>query len=407
MAHVATAPEMVPVSRERFVAARAAIDKGLAYLRGSQRPSGAWMEKAVAQPTDQPRASSAAVAVTAMGAKAFIQAAPDDASGKRALSFVAAKVRDGGFDALAEGGVGTYTTSAVLSALALSGDRNYGDDVRSAIAWLRTSQWDQGEGLKPEQDWFGGAGYGRGKRPDLSNTQIMLDALHDAAVSPDDPMVQKALAFVSRAQNLPSSNDAAWAKAGAATPKKPATTQTDGKAATPATGTIADGGFIYSPANGGESMASEKSGEGRFGEKMPPGSRSLRSYGSMTYAGFKSLLYAGLSRDDERVKAAFEWICSNYTFDENPGVGQDGLYYYYHVMSRALLAAQQNEIPVHGADAKRNWRDDLIAAIVARQKADGSWVNAAERWEESQPDLATIYSLLALEEAIKPVLQTE
>lgn len=467
IARIARSPEQVPISRDHYAAARAAIDKGLAYLRGSQRPSGAWMEKDAVQPTDQPRASSAAVAVTAMGSKAFIQAATEDATAKRALAFVVGRVREQGYDKLAEGGVGTYTTSAVLSALALSGDASYAEEVRGAIDWLRTTQWDQSEGIRPEQDWFGGAGYGRNKRPDLSNTQLMLDALHDAGVSPDDAAVQKALAFVTRAQNLPSSNDATWARNGATTPKAiPAPTPTPapggaaadptgkGAPSSPPTGsapgsgtstppstpgaasttpptaatsdgahaTIADGGFIYTPSNGGESFASEKAGEGRFGEKMPPGSRSLRSYGSMTYAGFKSMLYAGLSRDDERVKAAFDWICSNYTFDQNPGLGQEGLYYYYHVMSRALLAAQQHEIPVHrptasaasstgGAAASnattRNWREDLITALVSRQHADGSWVNSSERWEESQPDLVTIYALLALEEAIKPVLQTE
>lgn len=422
LTRVADRAELVPVSPERFAAARAAIDRGLGYLRGSQRPSGAWMEKDAVQPTDQPRAASAAVAVTAMGAKAFVQALPDDPAGRKALHFVAGKVRESGFDKLAESGVGTYLTASVLSAFAVSGDRAYADEVQSAVAWLKTTQWDQGEGIQPGQDWFGGAGYGRGKRPDLSNTQFMLDALHDAGISPDDPSVQKALAFVSRAQNLPSTNDASWAQNGAkatkaapggagnGAPADGATKDAPGAAKPATTGeSFADGGFIYSPANGGESMASDKAGEGRNGEKMPPGSRSLRSYGSMTYAGFKSLLYAGLSRDDERVKAAFEWICRHYTFDENPGLGQEGLFYYYHAMSRALLAAQQATIPAHadGAAAQRNWRDDLIDAVVKRQRPDGSWVNPAERWEESQPDLATIYSLLALEEAIKPVMQSE
>ena len=37
----------------------------------------------------------------------------------------------------------------------------------------------------------------------------MLDALHDAGVSPDDPAVQAALVFVSRTQNIPS-NRTTW-----------------------------------------------------------------------------------------------------------------------------------------------------------------------------------------------------
>ncbi len=385
---IAQKAEEVPMSPQAYAEARKTIDKGLAYLRTHQRPSGAWMEQEKVQPTDQPRAASAAVAVTALGAKAFLQALPDDPCAKRGLDFVVGRVRADGYAKIAETGVGTYVTSAVLSALAAAPSETYADEKRGAIEWLCVSQWDQGEGVSPTQDWFGGAGYGRGKRPDLSNTQFMLDALHDAGVSPDDPAVQKALAFVSRTQNLPATNPSPWAKAG-----------------------TGDGGFIYSPANGGESMASEKAGEGRFGEKFPAGQpRSLRSYGSMTYAGFKSMLYAGLSKDDERVKAAYDWVRRHYTFDENPGLGKEGLYYYYHAMARALLAGQQHVIATlaaDGASKDRNWRDDLVAAIVSRQREDGSWVNDASRWEENQPDLVTIYSVLALEEAIKPVLKAE
>src|SRR5690606_11346077 len=151
--------------------------------------------------------------------------------------------------------------------------------LRETVALLEKSQWDQSEGLSAAQDWFGGAGYGGHGRPDLSNTQMFLDALYDAGLSPDEPAFQKALAFVSRTQNL--------------------------KATIPAEGVCDDGGFIYTGVGGGESMASEAAGEGRNGELITGRPRSLRSYGSMTYAGFKSLLYAGLSPDDIRVRAAF------------------------------------------------------------------------------------------------------
>jgi squalene-hopene/tetraprenyl-beta-curcumene cyclase len=205
----------------------------------------------------------------------------------------------------------------------------------------------------------------------------MLDAMHDAGVSPDEPAVQRALAFVSRTQNRKESNPAAWAQHGAN-----------------------DGGFVYSPANGGESMSSEAVGEGRYGEKLA--SKSLRSYGSMTYAGFKSMLYAGLSPDDPRVKDALGWIAAHFTFAENPGLGQQGYFYYIHAMARALQAARVEKV----ADAKGTqhaWRSELVDALVPRQREDGSWRNSVERWEESKEQLATIYAVLALEEAIKPM----
>ena len=48
-----------------------------------------------------------------------------------------------------------------------------------------------------------------------------------------------------------------------------------------------------------------------------------------------------------------------------------------------------------------------MASLVAAQRPDGSWVNAADRWQEGQPELVTAYAVLALEEAIKPVLVSE
>ena len=251
--------------------------------------------------------------------------------------------------------------------------------LQTTVEWLTQTQWDQSEGISPRLDWFGGSGYGKWGRPDLSNTQMMLDALHDSGVSADDPAVQRAVVFLTRTQNLPETNAAQWAKAGAG-----------------------DGGFVYTPANGGESFASDAAGEGRYGEKMPAGQpQSLRSYGSMTYAGFKSLLYAGLSRDDPRVRAALGWIRNHWTLSENPGLGQQGYYYYLHAMARALRAAGVTTV-IDSAGVAHNWRDELIGVLVSRQRPDGSWVNATDRWEESDPDLCTIYSLLAIEEALKP-----
>jgi squalene-hopene/tetraprenyl-beta-curcumene cyclase len=121
----------------------------------------------------------------------------------------------------------------------------------------------------------------------------------------------------------------------------------------------------------------------------------------MTYAGFKSLLYAGLSKDDPRVKDALGWISLHFTFDENPGLGQQGYYYYIHAMSRALHASRIDALR-DGSGRERRWRTELIDALVARQREDGTWRNDVERWEESNETLATVYCVLALEEAIKP-----
>ncbi|MSR17593.1 MAG: hypothetical protein EXS00_00230 [Phycisphaerales bacterium] len=363
--------------------ARQAIASGLAYLSKSQSRRGAWMEGDGAAATDQKRPSPAAtLAVTALAAKALIQAGRDRSNSPsvaRALDYLrAGAMKTGGFNPDPTGALGNYVASAIASAAAGLEDPADRLLLDESLTWLRGNQWDQTEGLPSKADWFGGSGYGNNGRPDLSNTQMMLDAMHDAGVSPDDPAVQRALAFVARAQNLKATNGADWAQNG-----------------------TNDGGFVYTPANGGESFASDAAGEGRYGEKTAAGQpRSLRSYGSMTYAGYKSLLYAGLGRDDPRVAAARKWLIENWTLSENPGLKMQGYYYYLHAMARALAAGQESVL-VDSAGISHNWRSELVDALVARQRPDGSWMNPADRWQEGEADLVTAYAVLALEEALK------
>jgi squalene-hopene/tetraprenyl-beta-curcumene cyclase len=121
----------------------------------------------------------------------------------------------------------------------------------------------------------------------------------------------------------------------------------------------------------------------------------LRSYASMTYAGLKSMIFAGLDKDDPRVKAALEWLAKHYTFDENPGMGDSGLYYYYHTMGKALDVLG-DETFTDSKGTAHAWRDELADAVIGRQQADGSWVNANARWMENDPNLVTAYALMAL-----------
>jgi squalene-hopene/tetraprenyl-beta-curcumene cyclase len=225
-------------------------------------------------------------------------------------------------------------------------------------------QWDQSEGKGPDDPFYGGAGYGgRNNRPDLSNTSYMIEALRETGLPADDPALQKALIFVSRCQNLDSeSNDQPWAKL------------------------VNDGGFIYTPAFDGQSMAGEAEGGG------------LRSYGGMTYAGLKSMIYAGLTPDDPRVEAALRYIRNHYTLEENPGLGQQGLYYYYHTFAKAMALLGQDTF-VDAAGNTHDWRAELVAALAARQGDDGSWVNPVDRFMEGDPNLVTAYCILALDHA--------
>jgi squalene-hopene/tetraprenyl-beta-curcumene cyclase len=385
---IADSASQVPVDAACFERARAAIKRGLDFLRKHQGPEGGWMEGVQGQGSEAANPSKAAsTAVTALVIRAFAQAGfgedSDPAVGTGVRRLLAQTRDERGFAPDPSGGMETYVASCTALALTALDSPKHAEALQEVLAWLKRVQWDQAEGVRPEQDWFGGVGYGSKGRPDLSNTQMMLDALHDGRVKADDASVQRALAFVQRCQNRKADGAAAWAEAGSG-----------------------DGGFVYTVANGGESFASEVAGEGRYGEKMPPGTRALRSYGSMTYAGYKSLLFAGLAKNDPRVLAALEWIASHYTMNENPGLGQQGLFYYRLAMARALLAGGMDSIK-DSAGTAHDWRCELINALVASQQADGSWVNPQDRWMEGQPDLVTAYALLAIEEAIKPTLQSQ
>ncbi len=390
----ATRPVVVPMHRITMSAtesglpadldarARAGLRRGLAWMAASQDPAGGWMVAKAAAGTDQPKPSqAAAIAVTGLAVKAFAQAgdASHNTAIARALTFIKAQAfANGSFVPDPAGSLGNYVAASVAMGLAALDRPDELPMLEQTVEWLRQNQWDHTEGLRSTKDWYGGAGYGNWGRPDLSNTQLFLDALHDAGISQDDPAVQRALAFVTRTQNLKATNPSSWAQSGSD-----------------------DGGFVYTPANGGESFASEDAGEGRFGEKLPAGTpRTLRSYGSMTYAGLKSLLYAGLSPDDPRVKAARGWIALNWGFESNPGLGTQGLFYYRHAMSRALAVNGERTI-TDAQGASHDWRAELIESLLAAQRPDGSWVNATARWQEDKPELVSSYALLALEEALK------
>lgn len=339
-----------------------AIRKGLAFLVAGQQPDGGWEMSGKSNP-----------AVTALVIKALAQDkdyGPRHPAVRRGLDYVMTFVHPDGGIYVEDQGLNNYHTSVALMALASMKDSGLAGTVKEAQNYLKKLQWDEGEGYESSSPWYGGQGYGSGKRPDLSNTQMMLEALNESGLPPDDPVYKKALVFVQRCQMLGETNDQPFAKG------------------------ATDGGFVYSPANEGESKAGTETGDSR---------PHLRSYGSMTYAGFKSMLYAKVDRDDPRVKAAVEWIRRYYTLDSNPNMpvaqSKEGLYYYYHVFARAMEAFGEETITDHQG-APHRWRSELCEKLVTLQHADGSWYNDADRWMEGNPHLVTAYSVLALQTAL-------
>lgn len=353
-----------------------------------------------------------------------------------------------------------------------TGDRTPGDDASTPVT--------------KDDPFYGGFGYGRHSRPDMSNTAFAIEALRVSGVPESDPAFQRALVFLQRCQMLDKAPDGT-----------PVNDMDYAKGST-------QGGFIYATGPSGDSKGIGQSNAGemmesldgpagasvRFTLKNGPDGKPMklpreevfkrirasidattdlghgfvpttlyvlmgptsngkeatefearanasparlsevvraamgdviageveaatlehasglvrhRAYGSMTYAGLKSYLYAGLTPSDPRVLAAVDWLGRHYTLTENPGLGTDGLYYGYVMFAKALNARGLPTLPVttpQGVEERR-WADDLVNQLATLQNDDGSFRPVDNRWLESDPVLITAYSLVALEHAMR------
>ncbi|MEN6457830.1 MAG: prenyltransferase/squalene oxidase repeat-containing protein [Thermoguttaceae bacterium] len=326
------------------------VDRAIAFLTSRQSPEGALSPQLGIGPT----------ALYALG---LLRAgrSPSDPQVAKSLAFLEEASQETGGIHMPGGRIPNYETCVALLCFkeANRGGR-YDKIIKNAENFLREGQADERKGKERSDVAYGGMGYGGRTRPDLSNTAYLLDALKACGATVDDPAVQKALAFASRCQNLESEHN---------------TTKYASK--------VNDGGFFYTPVLSKQDESRQTPGGG------------LRSYGSMTYSGLKSMVYAGLTKDDPRVKAALQWIRKNYDLKSNPGMGEAGLYYYYHTFAKALDVLGQDEIE-DAKGVKHDWRRELTEELARRQKANGSWVNANTQWMEGDPNLATAFALLAL-----------
>lgn len=343
----------------------AAINRGLNWYKTNQNANGSWSLP------DQP-------ALTAMVLTAY----NGEPSGKylkhptpemqKGFSFLMSCVQpDGGIH---QTNLVTYNTATCMMALITAHRQEFNPTIAKARRYLISLQGDFGEKGKNDSPFDGGIGYGSHyEHSDMGNTLQALEAIYysknlsgDRADSGDkkDLNWQAAIEFLQNCQNLPSHNKQAWSSAD---PKN-------------------TGGFIYYP---GHSMAGAvtNSATGRV---------AFRSYGSVSYAGLMSYAYADLKKNDPRVTALLEWLQKNYTLDENPGMGLEGLFYYYNAMAKALTAYGINELTLASGE-KINWRHDLAKKLLSLQRADGSWVNESARWWQKDPVLVTGFVVSALE----------
>ena len=369
-ASIAAAPEeRLPQPKNAHLSIRhetqRAIDRGLHWLEKNQSAEGYWS-------TGDSSALTSLALLAFKGDPSGRFATNEPAFIKQAFIYLEGCVQpDGSIYNKKE----YLTHNTALGILALHAAKNpkYEPAIRKGRAFLVGLQSDFGERGKTDDVFDGGIGYGsKYEHSDLANTLSALEALyHTRKVTADKPDAEKtpelnfaaAIHFLQNCQNLEKFNKQAWVSEDAQN----------------------KGGFIYYP---GHSMAGEA--------QLPSGKTALRSYGSASYAGLLSYIYADLKRDDPRVEAVYNWLKENYTLEENPGMGPQGFYYYLHTMAKALSAYGVSELETRDGQ-KIDWRKDLALRLINLQQPDGSWVNENGRWWEKDPALVTSYAVIALE----------
>ena len=337
------------------------IDRGCDYLLSQQAANGSWSD------ADYPALTALALAALQSDPEEHHAAKKAEALKKGYQFLLHSAQPDGGFYRIES--LMNYNTAVSVLALVAAKNPAYVETIRRARNYLIRGQQDFGMAGVSDNPLDGGVGYGdRYPHSDLSNTVLALEALyHSRHLVRDLPGADRldwdaAVRFVQNCQNLPEINSQSWVSGDPAN----------------------RGGFIYFPGN-------SKSGE----TILPDGRVALRSYGSISYAGLLSYIYAEMDAADPRIAAVRQWLQRNYTLDENPGMGAQGLYYYYYTMSKALNLSGIRELQIQNGEPIR-WAKELALKLLQLQRAEGQWRNDNARWWEKDSVLVTAYTLLAL-----------
>ena len=201
---------------------------------------------------------------------------------------------------------------------------------------------------------------------DMSNSQFAILALQTSLLlnpvfQVPDGVFENATKFAMRCQNWAAVNPMPWAHNASKV-------------------SYNDGGFVYN----------------FLRSRTPLGEQEFESYGSMTAAGLYVYLMAGHGYAFPETAATRAWLEREYSTTEAPRMGGKGMFYYLWTQARALAMSPQDQL-VDGAGKAHDWRSDVASYVIARQGADGSWPgNPATGWREEEPNIASIYSILAM-----------
>ena len=338
-----------------------AIEKGNDFLKSTQNTNGWWST------ADHPSVS--ALALTAMMGEPNARL-KNSAEVKKGYAFVLRCAKPDGGIYVTE--LANYNTSICMMGLLAAQDAKYDAVLRKARSYVAGQQVDTGAKGKSDSPWDGGIGYSHdATRSDMNNTLTALEALYyskhlvadQKADDAKDLNWAAAIQFLQHCQNLPGVDTQAWVS-------------TDAKDR---------GGFVYDPESSKAGAVTNASGQ-----------IALRSYGSISYAGLLSYIYADVKQTDPRVQAVLDWLRANYSLEENPGLGPQGYFYYLHLMTKALTVANVDTLETAGGQ-QLDWRREVAMRLINLQKADGSWQNDNGRWWEKDPALVTAYAVLSLE----------
>jgi squalene-hopene/tetraprenyl-beta-curcumene cyclase len=325
------------------------LNKAEAYLRQQQAADGMW---------ERHPGISALAAAAVMRQPGKARATQLQAVSKTLDRLAALAKPDGG---IYEATIPHYITAVSTMALVAGGRPQDRPLIEKARRYLADNLLDEGEGVNKNEFWYGGMGYGAttradGRRADIISLEYALSAMREAELPENDAAWQKAITFLQRTQNNSETNDQKWA--------------------------ANDGGFVYYPG---------------FTYNTEGGTRS---YGSATYAGIMSYMWSNVKKDDDRVKAVSKWIRETYTVDENPGMGQKTVYYYYMVFAKALQSLGQPTI-VDARGRNHNWREELGRKLLSLQHPEGYWVNEVKDEMQDNKVLVTAFTMSAVQAILK------
>lgn len=339
----ATAGSLSPETRQKLLES---LKRGATYVRSQQKADGTW--------ENHP-------GITGMVATALLRqpGVPKEEQLRvvgKALDYLRGLAKpDGG---IYDRDIPHYITAVSVMTLAAAGQPGDRVLIEKGRQYLADHLLDEGEGVAPGDKFYGGMGYGGtsdGGRADIISLEYGLRAMKEAGLAANSSTWDKAIKFLQRTQNDSESNDQGWA--------------------------TTDGGFVYYP---GYSQAG-----------------GTRSYGSASYAGIMSYVWSNVKKDDPRVKSVLKWVQDNYTVDENPGIGQKTVYYYYMVFAKALQAVGEPVI-VDARGVRHNWREDLARKLLSLQHPEGYWVNAVPDELQDNKVLVTTFTMTAIEAALQP-----